>query len=226
MLAVVGCACSFAQTCMLHFSAKHHQPMTFARPEHQPIQPSFNSSSCTLQPQPLHQPNPQVSNIVSPTDICTKWMFVFLFLENSFFWGRHPAGLIAVGASARRAQASPAPEARPTTPTFKGVSQKRKKRTIPRRLSTGSSGATDYPPRTPPDVEDVHSTHGSFCDPAGLQLDWGLARMRGLSSFELEGRTRTGLVVSSVERTERQCQALHIGMTFWSLNLVPENNWF
>jgi len=24
MLAVVGCACLFAQTCMLHFSAKHH----------------------------------------------------------------------------------------------------------------------------------------------------------------------------------------------------------
>jgi len=25
MLAVVGCACLFAQTCMLHFSAKHHR---------------------------------------------------------------------------------------------------------------------------------------------------------------------------------------------------------
>jgi len=24
MLAVAGCACLFAQTCMLHFSAKHH----------------------------------------------------------------------------------------------------------------------------------------------------------------------------------------------------------
>ena len=31
MLAVVGCACLFAQTCMLHFSAKHHTSNVSAR---------------------------------------------------------------------------------------------------------------------------------------------------------------------------------------------------
>jgi len=33
MLAVVGCACLFAQTCTLHFSAKHHSEMVTGLPE-------------------------------------------------------------------------------------------------------------------------------------------------------------------------------------------------
>jgi len=31
MLAVVGCACLFAQTCMLHFSAKHHKCLRISK---------------------------------------------------------------------------------------------------------------------------------------------------------------------------------------------------